>query len=74
MRHRPPQRSASHQARAPALVAMVHISLVAMALVFGRRASLVAMVRISLVAMVRVSPTPADNPPTTHRPTQKLLW
>ena len=36
--------------------------------------ALVTMVRVSLVAMVRVSPTPADNPPTTHRPTQKLLW
>ena len=33
---------------------MVHISLVAMVLVFGRRAPSVAMVQVSLVAMVLV--------------------
>ena len=72
MRHRPPQRSERHQARALALVAMVHISLVAMVLVFGRRASLVAMVHISLVAMVRVS-THTRRQPANHASTHPKI-
>ena len=72
MRHRPPQRSAHHQARAPTLVAMVHISMVAMVLVFGRRASLVAMVHISLVAMVRVS-THTRRQPANHASTHPKI-
>ena len=72
VRHRPPQRSERHQARALALVAMVHISLVAMVLVFGRRASLVAMVHISLVAMVRVS-THTRRQPANHASTHPKI-
>ena len=61
-----PHPSARHQARATALVAMVHISLVAMVLVFGRRAPSVAMVRIFPVAMVLVLEPP--HPQTTRQP------